>query len=116
MEYTITALSVQKKNPNRVNVYLNGEFAFGLSRIVAAWLYVGQNLSEEKIISLKVNDAEEVAYQRTLNYIGYRTRSMSEVEQYLRKLDCPDEIIENVCARLERSGLVSNETFAQTWV
>ena len=34
----ITALTVQKKNPNRVNVHLDGEFAFGLARIVAAWL------------------------------------------------------------------------------
>jgi hypothetical protein len=32
-----------------VNVYLDGEFAFGLSGIVAAWLKVGQEISEEKI-------------------------------------------------------------------
>ena len=26
----ITALEVQKKNPNRVNVHLDGEFVFGM--------------------------------------------------------------------------------------
>jgi len=29
----ITALEAQKKNPNRLNIYLDGEFAFGLARI-----------------------------------------------------------------------------------
>jgi regulatory protein len=44
----ITAISVQKKNPNRVNIYLDGEFAFGVARITAAWLKNGDELSDEK--------------------------------------------------------------------
>ena len=31
MEHTITALTAQKRNQQRVNVYLDGDFAFGLS-------------------------------------------------------------------------------------
>jgi len=34
----ITALRVQKKNKNRVNVYVDGQFAFGLAAIEAAKL------------------------------------------------------------------------------
>ena len=49
----ITGLKLQKRNNDRVNVYLDGEFAFGLSRIVAAWLRTGQELSDEKIAELK---------------------------------------------------------------
>jgi len=36
----ITAIEAQKNNPKRVNLYLDGEFAFGLERFVAAWLTV----------------------------------------------------------------------------
>ena len=50
----ITAIEVQKRTPNRVNIYLDGEFAFGLSRIVAVWLRTGQELSEEKIEQLQI--------------------------------------------------------------
>ena len=53
MTRKITALKVQKRNKNRVNVYLDNEFAFGLSRIVAGWLKTGQELSEEKILEIK---------------------------------------------------------------
>ena len=49
MDQKITALKAQKRNPNRINVYLDGIFAFGLARVVAAWLQVGQTLSDEKI-------------------------------------------------------------------
>jgi hypothetical protein len=53
MTREVTALKAQKKNPNRINVYLDGEFAFGLARIVAAWLTIGQHLSEVDIDRLK---------------------------------------------------------------
>ena len=58
---TVTAIEVQQKNPQRVNIYLDDQFAFGLSRITAAWLKVGQGLSEEKIASLQAEDAREAA-------------------------------------------------------
>jgi len=53
MTKKITALKVQKRNPNRVNIYLDGEYAFGLARITAAWLHVGQELGDEKIAELQ---------------------------------------------------------------
>ena len=45
----ITALKIQKRDKERVSVYIDDEFAFGLSRQVAEWITVGQELSDEKI-------------------------------------------------------------------
>ena len=70
----ITAIEVQKKNPNRVNISLDDQFAFGLSRLAAAWLKVGQTLSEEKIADLQSADAREVAFQKAMRFLGYRAR------------------------------------------
>jgi regulatory protein len=111
----ITALKLQKRNHQRVNVYLDGEFAFGLSRIVAAWLEVGQELSEEKIAQLQVEDENEVAFQRAVKFIGYRIRSEAEVRDKLRDADYPEEIIMAVVERLQRAGLVDDERFAKIW-
>ncbi len=69
MNYEITALKLQKRNRQRVNVYLDGEFAFGLARIVAAWLAVGQEIDDQKIAQLQQEDAREVAYQRALKFL-----------------------------------------------
>jgi regulatory protein len=112
----ITAIETQKKNPNRVNVYLDEQFAFGLSRIVAAWLSAGQALSEEKIAALQTEDAQEVAMQRALRFLGYRARSMQEVRANLEKNETPEAAIEFTLRRLQENGLLNDQEFAQTWV
>jgi regulatory protein len=112
----ITGLKVQKKNTQRVNVYLDGEFAFGLRRIVAAWLQIGQELSEEKIAQLKADDAREEAYQRALRALDTRPRSVAEVRQKLLEHDIPEDLAEGVLERLKASGFLNDERFAQTWI
>jgi regulatory protein len=116
MDKRITALKAQKRNHQRVNVYLDGKFAFGLSRIVATWLQVGQELSDEKIAELKEEDDIEVAYQRAIRFIGYRMRSISEVQQQLDKQDYPESTKDMVIDRLQRNGLLDDMSFAQLWV
>jgi len=116
MERKITALQAQKRNPQRVNVYLDGEFAFGLSRITAAWLSVGQAIDDEKIRKLQVADEEEVAYQKALHFLSYRPRSENEVRGNLRKHNFLDEVILDVIDRMRQNHLVSDLDFARSWV
>jgi regulatory protein len=75
MAGTITALRFQKRNKNRVNVYLDGQFAFGLVAIEAARLRVGQTLSDNDVARLQMRDEVERAYERALNFLSYRPRS-----------------------------------------
>ena len=112
----ITALKAQKRNHQRVSVFLDGEYAFGLSRYVAAWLQVGQEISDEKIAELLAQDNQEIAYQKAIRLIGYRMRSESEIQRYLRDQGISPEIIDEVSVRLKKNGLVDDMSFAQMWV
>jgi regulatory protein len=112
----ITAIQVQKKNPNRVNLYLDEEFAFGLARIVAAWLQVGQELDEEKIAKLQAEDSRERAWQQALLFLSYRARSENEIRQNLSKHEIPDAVIEETLERLRRDGFANDKNFASAWV
>ena len=112
----ITAIEVQKKSSNRVNIHLDGEFAFGLARIVAAWLRVGQELSDEKIEQLIAEDARERAYQQSMLLLSYRARSEAEIRQNLHKHEIPDPVIEQTLERLRQEGLANDNQFAQAWV
>lgn len=116
MERKITALKMQKRNRERLNVYLDGKYAFSLSRIVAAWLQVGQVLSEEKIAELQADETREKAYRHALKFITFRERSEAEVRYNLKKRNLLDEVTTEVLERLRSSGLVDDERFAQTWV
>ena len=112
----ITALRFQKRNTDRVNVYVDERFAFGLAAIEAARLQVGQTLSDEDIARLKVRDQVERAYERALNFLSYRPRSEAEVRRNLRKKDVEDEVVEVVVERLMRAGLLDDWEFARYWV
>lgn len=112
----ITALAYQKRNKDRVNVYLDGKFAFGLAAIEAACLHVGQTLSDEGIIRLRMKDDIERAYGRALDYLSYRPRSESEVRRNLREKDVADRTVDVVIGRLKRAGFLDDREFARYWV
>jgi len=116
MEYKITALKAQKRNPNRVNLYLDGEFAFGLSRIVAAWLSVGQFLGDERIQELQRQDADEVAFQSALHYLNYRARTETEIRKHLVEKGFSEQAVETVVKRLQQGHLLDDQQFAHDWV
>lgn len=112
----ITRLKVQARNKERVNVYLDGEFAFGLAAITAGWLSVGQELSDEQIAGLRAADSHEAVYAKALRFLSYRPRSEAEVRKYLRGKGLEAEVGEPVILRLKRAGLLDDEAFARSWV
>jgi len=113
---TITTLRFQKRNKDRVNVYLDGRFAFGLAAIEAARLQVGQTLSDADIARLRNQDEIERAYERALNFLSYRPRSEAEVRRNLRGKNLEEEVVEGVIERLTRAGLLDDREFARYWV
>jgi regulatory protein len=115
-EKRITALTVQKRNPNRVNVYLDGEFAFGLSRIVAAWLENGRTLTQLEIDDLMRKDTSEVAFQKAIKLLDYRPRTGQEIRRKLHQKGFEPGQIEQVMERLESAHLIQDEKFAASWV
>lgn len=116
MAQKITALTVQKRNPNRVNVYLDGEFAFGLSRNAAAWLQVGQDITAEKVKSLQAQDSREAAFQQALRLLSYRPRSVAEIRKKLVEKGIDEAIIDAVTQRLADGGYLGDQSFAVEWV
>lgn len=116
MDQKISALKVQKKNPNRISVYLDDEFAFGVSRIVGAWLRIGEVLTSQKIEQLKRQDSQEAALQKAMTLLGFRPRSEQEIRLRLNKAGFDPEIIELTLKKLSKSGLLGDTQFAQQWV
>lgn len=112
----ITALKRQKKNRDRVSVFIDGRFVFGLPEIIAARLSLGQFLSDAEIQGLTEQGDSETAYNRALDYLSYRPRSQSEIVAYLTARDMTESQIESIVERLERAGLLDDQAFAQFWV
>jgi regulatory protein len=113
---TITALQQQKHDAARVNVFVDGVYAFAVSLNSAARLYKGQVLDDAEIEQLQHDDTHERAYQKALVYLGARPRSMAEVERHLREKGCADDAIAAAMQRLVEQQLLGDEDFAQFWL
>lgn len=116
MAGTITALRLQKKNKERVNVFLDDEYAFALSVTDAAGLRKGQLLSDADIGELRAAGDLHKVYSQALRYLGYRPRSSSELRRYLQGKTPEAATVDAVLARLEREQLVDDAAFARFWI
>jgi regulatory protein len=116
MDHTITSIKAQKRNPNRLAIYLDGEFAFGLARIVAAWLRIGQVLNDDQIAALQQKDYQEGAYQYAILVLSYRPRSIAELRQKMAAKEYTEVVVDMVIERMTQNGLLNDSQFAQAWV
>lgn len=116
MEREITAIKAQKRNRQRVSIYLDGEFAFGLSRFVAAWLEPGRKLTEAEIAKLQEDDTYEVAFQKALQFINYRPRSVDETRRRLLKKGFSEEVVEITLEKLLDKNWLDDLDFARQWI
>ncbi|MGA9398849.1 MAG: RecX family transcriptional regulator [Anaerolineaceae bacterium] len=112
----ITALETQKRNSARVNVHLDGVYAFSLARIVAAWLTVGRELSDEEIEALRREDSFEEAARVAMRFIAYKPRTITELRKRLIDGKLPEQVVEHTISRFTATGLINDGQYARDWV
>ena len=113
----ITALRVSRGRKKRVNVFLDGKFAFSLETEVVAkeGLQVGQELSISQIEALARSDQFQRCLNAAAHYLSYRPRSESEIKERLHRRGFNGDSVEAVIAKLKEQGLVDDVAFAQFW-
>jgi len=112
----ITRLQIQQKNKERVNVFLNEEYAFSLELMLATGLRKGQTLTDADIAALQATNEGKRAYAAALNFLGQRARSQAEVVQRLHQREFSETAIEQTMARLQQDGYLNDVSFGQQWV
>ncbi len=113
----VTAIRAGKGRSKRVNVFLEGKFAFSLRAEVAAKedVQLQQELSAEQIEALARSDHFHRCFEAAVHYLSYRPRSESELRERLYRRGFGDDSVEAVIARLKEQGLVDDAAFAQFW-
>ncbi len=111
---TITAIRPQKRG-KKINLFLDGRFAFALAKETAQGLEVGKELSPEEVQSLTRKDALERARDFSLRFLSYRPRSEKEMRERLWRHGFPPETVEETIARLKGQGLLDEGAFARFW-
>lgn len=114
---TITRLRAQTKNPDRVSVYVDGRFAFGVYRdvVLSLELRKGRFLSVEEQQQAIRADRVLVAKSRAMHYLGYRARSEHEVRQRLARSGFDEPVVEEAVARLRELGYLDDAEYARSY-
>lgn len=123
----VTKLKYQKKDPNRVNIYVDGKFIVGLeiNDVVKLGLYNGQELTQEELT--KIIDESEFGklFNAALNFLSYRPRSEWEIRHKLKfqisrnakfppKEETKDQkLIDSVVEKLKKIGQINDVDFAK---
>ena len=113
----ITAIRAGKGRRKRVNIFLDGRFAFSLEAEVAIKedLKVGQELPASQIGALARSDQFHRSLNAAAHYLSYRPRSEFEIRQRLHQHGFDGDSVEAVIAKFKEQGLVDDMAFAQFW-
>ncbi len=116
MAGTITALKVQKRNKERVNVFIDDQFALAVTVLAALNLRKGQYLSDVEIENLRHGDERDKAYNHSVRFLSFRPRSRQEIVRYLRDKGYVGSAIDDTLDRLIEQQYVDDQAFAQFWL
>ena len=112
----ITKIEPQR-NKERVNIYLDGEFAFGLLREIQFKYKLSEDMEIDKeyIEKVLIEEEQAKANDYALRFLSYRQRSEKEIRDKLAKKDFGNEFIENTIAYLKYNSLIDDLEFARSF-
>ena len=127
----ITGISAQTKNPDRVNVSVDGSYRFSLDifQLGELGIKVGNDYSDEELTSFEQESQFGKLYGRALEYTLMRPHSAREIKDYLWRKTRDRKgkegkvipgyslaLSTRVFDRLQEKGYVDDSRFAQWWV
>lgn len=114
----ITKIEAQIKTPGRYSVFVDGQFAFGISELglINSGLRIGQELLNDELESLKDQAKTDKVYNQTLSLIMRRPRSKWEIESYLKRKGHGQAMRVEIINMLSEKNFVDDEDFARRWI
>lgn len=108
----------QQKNKDRVNVYLDDEFGFGidLDNFVLLHLKVDQELTEKEVEEIVKKAEFQKTWEKLLRFVMVRPRAEKEIRDYFRRKKVHESLHEKLFEKLRHLELIDDEKFAKWWV
>ena len=113
----ITEITSQKKG-DRLNIFLDGEFAFGVEYTTAVkfGLKVGKVLSESDIAAIDAEEGNTAAFNRGLKYAVKKVVSERQMMDCLVRNGFTAEAAEAAIDKLKEYGYLGDAQFARSYI
>ncbi len=112
----ISKISEQKRRENRRNIYIDGEFAFGVNlNVVAKFrLREGMTLTTDEVAEIAQGKVRQECFDRAMRSLESRLHSRSELKRKLMRHEYGDAVVEGVLSDLQRLGYIDDARFAKS--
>lgn len=117
MKKIITKIEAQKKKENRVNIFINDEFAFGCSSELVYYhsLSKGKEVNVEELKEIILEDNYITGKTKALKYLETSLRSEHQVREYLEKREYEDSVIDRVIEFLKEYKFIDDTYYAKAY-
>jgi regulatory protein len=114
----VTRIERQERRAGRVNIFVDGHFAAGVSveTLARSGLRTGDRVDERMLESLRNEEDRAAAKSAALRLLGTRPRSVKELRDRLLDKEFADETIRPVLEQLTGAGLLDDDQFARMFV
>lgn len=113
----ITAVTAQKNKPDRVSVFINYEFAFGMTKVDALYYHIkeGEEITEERYNNILEELIYVKARDKAIKLLGFSARTEKELVKRL-SADYSPEICEKVIEMLKKYGYINDAAFTASYI
>ena len=114
----ISKIETQKKNKRRSSIYINGNYAFGLSNdvLLKCDLHEGDPIDEETIQNVLLEQEKQKIRERAHRILRYRKRSVAELETRLMKTGFDTMQVKEIIGEFIRDNTLNDDDFAESFV
>lgn len=114
----ITKIERQRRRKDRVNIYIDNQFAFGLtdSLVYKYNLSPGKEVTEDFIDNVLNSEEENKVINHALKFLSYRERSEKEVYDRLKMRGYDEEKIQNAINYCLDKDYINDERFAELFI
>lgn len=115
---TITKVEPQKRNPERCNLYLDGEFVCAMSMLVVIQnqLLPGKEITQEKLLDMVFESEKENAFNYAVEYICKYVPSQKQMTHKLYDKKYTKRVVDYVIEKCKGYGYIDDEKYAQSYV
>ena len=111
----ISKITQGKNNPERYNIFFEEKFAFSVDEavLVRYQLTKGKELDQWTIEEMNFEDEVRKAFNKALNYLGFRMRSEGEVRQKLKDKEFGEAVIDEAVKKLYSHNFLDDRAFSE---
>jgi regulatory protein len=114
----ISKITPQKKNKKRSTIYINGDYAFGLSNeiLLKHNLHEGDEIEDTTIQNVLLEQEKQRIRERVLRLLHYGRRSIKELKNRLLAIGFEEKLVKGVLDEFVRDDTLNDENFAAAFV